>query len=441
MLLPKTDMRSPTQSEAVSVFEKIFVFSVLLLSTGAFMSLAVKRGQGQEGTTGEASMQLVWMGVYLVALVLLLWKCRAALKDLCREYLLVALSLFALSSTVWSDAPGVSLRRGIALVLTCVFGAYLGSRFSLREQLRLCAYVCVVCAVFSFIFGLLGLGNSVEDIPDAWYGIFVHKNVLGRMMVLSVLIFLVCAKTESEKKARHWFAAGLACLLLLLARSATSLAVLAAMLGFLACCRWLRLSKSALIKASIAGMVAFGLGVYWISQNLEQILELFGKDFTLTGRLQLWILSTVMAMQRPWFGHGYNAFWLGPGSASEHILAVVQWDAPHAHNGLLEVWLELGLAGVALFLAGFAVYVWRAIVFFRHDAAAESIWPLCFLTFMFLSNITESDFLARNTIFWILYVAAVVTLGRQGDAQPATASDLVKRSAPPRLAVPRVCEG
>jgi O-antigen ligase len=434
-------MRSQTQFETAGPFERIFAFSVLLLSTGAFMSLTVRRGQGTEDSSGQTQLQLVWTAIYCVTVVLVAWKCRAALKDLCREYLLVALSLFALSSTVWSDDPGVSLRRGVALVLTCVFGAYLGSRFSLREQLRLCAYVGVVCAGFSFIFGLLGLGNPVEDIPNAWYGIFVHKNVLGRMMVLSVLIFAVCARAEPEKKARHWFAAGLACVVLLLARSATSLVVLAAMMGFLVCCPWLRLSKSALMKASIACLATFGLGVYWASQNVEQILALFGKDFTLTGRLQLWILSTVMALQRPWFGHGYNAFWLGPGSASEHILAVVQWDAPHAHNGLLELWLELGLAGVALFLAGFAVYVWRAIVFFRRNAAAESLWPLCFLTFMFLSNLTESDFLARNTIFWILYVAAVVTLGRQGDVHTATASDLAKRSVPPRLAVPRVCEG
>ena len=434
-------MKAETQPEAPGAFEKTFVFFVLLLSTGAFMSLTVARGQGQEGATDNTSMQLAWMSIYFVAVVLLLWKCRAALKESCREYLLVALTVLALGSTVWSDDPGVSLRRGIALVLTCLFGVYLGSRFSLREQLRLAASVCAVCVVSSLIFGILGLGNPVEDIPDAWYGIFVHKNVLGRMMVLSILIFVISAKTESKKGFRYWSAAGLACVLLLLARSATSLAVLAAMVGFLFFCPALRRSRSGLIKASIAGLAAIGIGVYWASQNLEYILGLFGKDLTLTGRLQLWVLSTIMALQTPWLGHGYNAFWLGPGSTSERILAVVQWDAPHAHNGLLELWLELGLVGVVLFLAGFICYVGRAVSFLRRNRSPEAIWPLCFFTFMFLSNLTESDFLSRNTIFWILYVAVVVTLRREGDAPRPAIIDFGRRPAPQGLAVPRICEG
>ena len=415
------------------------MFSVLLLSTGAFMCLTVARGQGQDAASGDTNMQLLWLLIYLVAVALLVWKCRAALKESCREYLLVALAFFALSSTLWSDDPGVSLRRGIALMLTCLFGVYLGSRFTLREQLRLFSYVCGVCVVFSFIFGILGLGNPVEDIPDAWYGVFVHKNVLGRMMVLSILIFVISARAESEKKARYWFAAGLAFVLLLLARSTTSLAVLAAMLGFVISCPALRRSATGLIKAAIAGFAFGAAGFYWASQNLQDILDFFGKDLTLTGRLQLWILSAIMALQRPWLGHGYNAFWLGPASASERILAVVQWDAPHAHNGLLELWLELGLAGVVLFLAGFILYMGRAISYFRQNSAPESIWPLYFLVFMFVSNLTESDFLARNTIFWIVYVAVVTGLRRKG----GTSKQIVAtKSRPPLMpANPRVCEG
>lgn len=431
-------MTTASQSDTAGWFERAFVCSVLLLSTGAFMSLTVTRGQGQDAAAGQANMQLLWMAVYLVALVLLLWKCRAALKESGREYLLVALALLALCSTAWSDDPGVSLRRGVALVLTCLFGVYVGSRFTLREQLRLLACVAGVCVVFSLIFGILGLGNPVEDIPDAWYGIFVHKNLLGRVMVLSIVIFLVSAKAESEKKARLWLGAGLALVLLLLAQSTTSLAVLAAMLVFLVSYPALRRNKSGLIKASIVALAASAIGLYWASQNVEAILELFGKDVTLTGRLQLWILSAIMALQDPWLGHGYNAFWLGPGSPSERILAVVQWDAPHAHNGLLELWLELGLVGVALFLVGFICYVGRAISFLRQNSAPESVWPLCFLVFMFVSNLTESDFLGRNTIFWIVYVAVVTGLRHAEGPMKQTTDTRVGHLL---VANPRSCEG
>jgi exopolysaccharide production protein ExoQ len=431
-------MNAEIQAGSPGLLEKAFVCAVLLLSSGAFMSLTVTRGQGQEAATGESTMQYVWFAIYLVALVLTVWKCRAGLIQASREYLLIALSLFAMGSTAWSDSPSVSLRRGVALLLTCLFGIYIGSRFSLREQLRLLAYVCVICAASSFVFGLLGLGNPVEDIPGAWYGIFVHKNVLGRMMVLSILIFAISAKSESDQKARYWAASAFSVLLLLLSRSATSVAVLGAMLGFLAMSPLLRRSVSGLIKGAIAILAVLGFVAYWITQNLEYMLGLFGKDLTLTGRLQLWVLSTFMALQKPWLGHGYNAFWLGPGSESERILKVVQWDAPHAHNGLLELWLEIGLVGVALFMVGFMSYMGRAIAYFRHDRAPENIWPLCFLVFMFISNLTESDFLARNTIFWIVYVAVVATLGRRHVAAARSVATKPRRVL--ARPAPRVCE-
>jgi O-antigen ligase len=432
-------MNPENHSESAGLPEKAFVYAVLLLSSGAFMSLTISRGQGQEAAAGESAMQYVWFGIYLVALFIVLRKCRAALVQAGREYLLIALGLLAVGSVAWSADPGVSLRRGIALLLTCLFGMYVGTRFSIREQLRLLAYVCLTCAASSFVFGLLGLGNPVEDLPGSWYGIFVHKNVLGRMMVLNILVFVISAKSDSDRKMQYWAASALSLLLLLLSRSVTSVVVLGAMLAFLAASPVLRRDRSGLIKGTIALLAFLGGIAYWVSQNLEYVLGLFGKDLTLTGRLQLWILSTFMALQKPWLGHGYNAFWLGPGSESERILKVVQWDAPHAHNGLLELWLEIGLVGVALFLIGFVAYVGRAIVYFRGNRAPENIWPLCFLVFMFVSNLTESDFLARNTIFWIMYVAVVATLGRGYVASPIP----VFREPRPILpgSAPRVCEG
>jgi O-antigen ligase len=421
------------------LFERAFVFSVLLLSTGAFMSLTVAPGEVQETASGQAGMQVLWMVIYLVALVLLTRHCQTALMEVSKEYLAVGLVLLAVVSTLWSDDPSLTLRRSIALVLTCLFGVYLGSRFSFREQLQLLAGVAAVCVAFSVPFGILGVGHPVEDISDAWYGIFVHKNVLGRMMVLSILIFSITANAESKKRLRYWVGTGLAFTLLLLARSTTSLAVLGAMLGFLACCSVLRRPNASMIKASLAVIVISAVAVHWASQNMEDILALFGKDMTLTGRIQLWLLSVVMALQRPWLGHGYNAFWLGPGSTSERILTVVQWDAPHAHNGLLELWLELGVVGVALFLAGFTAYLVRAISFFRAQRAPENVWPLCFLVFMFVSNLTESDFLGRNTIFWIVYIAVVTGLRRR---EEASERPVLKPAHVPLLrAKPRVCEG
>jgi hypothetical protein len=76
---------------------------------------------------------------------------------------------------------------------------------------------------------------------------------------------------------------------------------------------------------------------------------------------------------------------------------------------------------------------------FRESSAPENVWPLCFLVFMFISNLTESDFLARNTIFWIVYVAIIISL-RSGEE--TSKSRVLKKATPPLMgANPRVCEG
>ena len=99
--------------------------------------------------------------------------------------------------------------------------------------------------------------------------------------------------------------------------------------------------------------------------------------------------------------------------------------------------LEVGLVGVALFMVGFMSYMGRAIAYLPVMTASPRIsgrlgasWSL----HTFISNLTESDFLARNTIFWIVYVAVVATLGRRHVAAARSVATKPRRVlARPRL--------
>jgi O-antigen ligase len=415
-------IRHPTSASA---FEKVFTFFVLLLSTGAFLNLTVTRGGGHDEASGQAGMQMLWMLLYAVAIVLLFRTCRSVLGSLLREYLLVGLVVLAVASTAWSGDPNLSLRRSVALILTCLFGMYFGLRYDLREQLRLLASAVGACVGFSVFFGVFGLGTPSVDLAPAWYGVFSHKNELGRMMVLSILVFVVLLKSRPEKKGLLRLGCGLAFLLLLLSRSTTSAVVLAAMLAFFPISSALRRHLKGVVKAVLVICAMGALGIYWAGDSLWEIPELFGKDITLTGRLQLWILSTVMALRQPWLGYGYNAFWLGPGSPSERLWTVMSWEAPHAHNGLLELWLQLGLLGVCVFLAGFSLYFVRAIGLLRRFEQPEAVWPFLFLVLMVLANLTEAMILSRNNIFWILYTALAVTISRMTPTKERLSSRVV----------------
>lgn len=391
--------------------EKLFVVFVLVLSAGAFQSLWMAPEQAQRAA-GTLLMQVLWTLIYGVTMYLFLRHCKQPLRRLFSAWPLVVLCAFAMASIFWSQAPGLTFRRSVALSLTLLFGVYLVSRFSLKEQLRLLVWTCWVCIIFSFIFGVLGLGTSVDagqGVPG-WYGIFVQKNGLGRMMALSVLTFIFWKRVEPERK---WLAnAGLlgSIALVALSRSMTAVLVLAMLLGLSPYLRWMVRKSTRRMVASAALLAVAGMAtLLYVATHMEQVTGLLGKSATLTGRIQLWILSFVMALRRPWFGYGYNAFWSQNQIDTVRIWRVVGWTAPNAHNGFLEVWLELGSVGLALLLLVFCYYVVCSLKFLRERrGVGAAAWPVIFLVFNLITNLTEVDFLSRNSFFFILFVASAL---------------------------------
>lgn len=121
-------------------------------------------------------------------------------------------------------------------------------------------------------------------------------------------------------------------------------------------------------------------------------------------------MAVVLEMigKKPWLGYGYGVFW-EKSSESSIVLQTVQWDAPNAHNGFLDLWLSLGLLGFLVFIIGFVINLFKAIYLIRRNQTSESIWLLVYLTFMILSNLTESTLLVQNSMEWVLYVAAILS--------------------------------
>jgi exopolysaccharide production protein ExoQ len=389
--------------------EKVFVVFTLLLSTGAFLNLSVG-GPIQSPNTGMVGMQILWTFVYAVVLILCARNSISPIRAAVNVAPLLAVVILALASTAWSQAPMLSARRAIALGLTLLFGVYFATRFELKDQFRLLAITCAICIVLSFAFELLQL-NPDEGIPG-WYGIFYQKNSLGRNMVLSALVFLFWQRLEPEYKWRARLGLILSGGLVVLARSATSLLVLLLLLCLLPYVRW-SLRKNLLWASSgIALLVAMAVpAMVWAATHLEVVAGGLGRDPLFTGRVPLWILSSAAALQRPLLGFGFEAFWLPDQALTQRIWQVLVWRAPHAHNGFLELWLEVGLCGVALFAGGFLYYVAKALRFsYRQRPEPGAAWPLLFLLFILLSNLTESSLLSANSIYFILYVSVASLL-------------------------------
>ncbi len=152
----------------------------------------------------------------------------------------------------------------------------------------------------------------------------------------------------------------------------------------------------------IAVVLLGGGAAQWILGDVQALLDNLGKDVTLTGRTLLWPAVVEMIQERPWLGYGYSAFWLGWEGESATLWFITNQEYDHAHNGVLDLWLDLGFLGVFVFAAAYVLAFGRAVLWARATKTMGGLWPLALLTFMMLYNLTESALLLRNNLIWIL---------------------------------------
>ena len=402
------------RDSAPGYFERAFALVVLFLSTGGLMEiLRTKRGIAlDDQREGDPFIQIIWLVVYGITLLLLVRRARAVSQLLARERLLVLLCTLGTASVLWSVAPDVTLRRTVGLLGTTAFGVYLGSRYTAHELLRLMSWMLAAAAALSLAFVAFAPAYGIDD-EGAWRGIFAHKNFLGHLMALAIVGFLFeLRRRGAVNRLAIVTGFAVACLALLGSRSVAGLVTALVVVVTMPLWPIFRLRRTLAVAAAVFALMAIATAVGWLITSPEQAAAALGKDATLTGRTGLWFLVADAIAYRPWFGYGYGAFWLGPTGESAAIWAALSWQPAEAHNGFLDLGLQLGMVGVVLFLTGFAIAVWRAVGVIRRTDTAYALWPMACLTFIVIANLAETMILVWNSIFWILYVVTCVWLIR-----------------------------
>jgi exopolysaccharide production protein ExoQ len=147
------------------------------------------------------------------------------------------------------------------------------------------------------------------------------------------------------------------------------------------------------------------------------VLHALGRQTNLTGRLAIW-QSVIRMVPNPVLGTGFESFWLG--SRLEQMWRAFPVFHPNeAHNGYIEVYLNLGWIGVVL-IASILINAYRraAAVFYR-EPALGAVMVAYVITAAFYS-ITEAGFRMLDSIwiFLLLAIAASAEPAQDVDEQP-----------------------
>ncbi len=312
-------------------------------------------------------------------------------------------------SVLWSDLPDVAFKRWIRVVgdVAMVLVVLTDPRpaAAVKGLLARTGFVIIPASI------LVDIGRGTVG-REYHFGLTTNKNMFGLIsMVLgigAVWIFLGISRgAERKGRTRRLLAYGSVAAMsiwcLWTSNSTTSATCFLLGSGFIvAARRWSLARKPAVVHLVVASLIVLALYATLLNPNVG-IASAMGKDPTLTGRTDVW--RTVIPMTpSAWFGAGFESFWLG--SRLTKLWNIFVWHPNEAHNGYLEVYLNLGWTGVIL-LAVVMVAGYRKVVRgVRQDVDAGSLC-LAYFVVAVIYNFTEAGFRTFNPMWMFLLLSIV----------------------------------
>jgi exopolysaccharide production protein ExoQ len=352
-----------------------------------------------------------------------------ALLALCAKFpSLLALPVLAIASTAWSQDPLQSFLFATLAFAATIFAFYLTVRLTGPEQLELVMFVGFVVLLSSIALALFApsIGIMQLDGKGAWQGLFNHKNrcAMGMAFLLTAAFFIPASNVI--KQILRWGFIFLSLFLIAMTQSRTGWLIAAMLLLFVAGLKlFTRVSarEKFLITAIVSVIVIVGL--FFVGENYGTLARSLGKDPTLTGRLVIWKAVLSPIFKRPLLGFGYSAFWLGSkGESVNVVLATGFRNLANAENGILQLWLELGFVGVAIFLYTLFQACRNALTCLRFDAPSYVKWYSAIIFLEILALVDGGKFMFPNSLDWILYVIACLGLALRAEKLRANAGHI-----------------
>lgn len=420
--------------------EIAFLIFAMIGQQGAFSGILWALQGRETDSIGDASdpVNVFFVVVTLVGMSVLFYLRPHLLGKMTRLSPLILLAcLYALASSLWSEAKLLALKRAGVHVCTVLVALYLPARLGFDGAVRLVAKSIAVCAVLSFITGLalprVGVMHTFGSY-GRWRGIYAHKNPMAQAMGIGVMLQYYLALT-SRARIRAGLIAALEVLLVVLANSATVFGIIVIATGCYGL--FILATRGGPLRPLVVMVLAPAAALFAILIMFEPNLfhAISGRDATLTGRTQLWSWAWQVTQDEPLFGHGFQEFWNSGDPIVGQIWAAIGWQAPNAHNGFLEVALEMGALGVLLVALILLEALVRILGLFRIPASINQMGAsLIILAGVIIQSGTEAVLFRQEDIDWFMVVlisfAAATTVRVLETPRHLRAVNIVERARP-----------
>ena len=375
-------------------------------------------GQQLEGNPLDRVIFATLIGIGVIAL---LFRATQVTSLLRKNWLLVLYFSYCLLSLLWSDFPAVGFKRWIKaigdLVMVSIVVTDAQPIAALKRLITRTGFILLPASVLMIkYYGDLGRAYDTWSGEPTNCGVTTNKNMLGVLtFVLTLGAVWVVLRTIRDKnqpdRKRHLVAQGVllafGVALLTMAHSATSgiCFSLGALLIVATSLDRFR-KKPRTIHALVLTILIVGGFVVLVGN--EAVAHAVGRQTDLTGRTEIW--QTVIPMvPNAIVGAGFDSFWLGPRLERMWLLYPSLY-LNEAHNGYIEVYLNLGIVGVFLIVLLLLSGYRNAVRSFPlQETFGVSSLLLAYVFTAAFYDITEAGFREMDVIWTFLVLAIVAT--------------------------------
>lgn len=360
----------------------------------------------------------------LVALMAVVLFARRAELD--RELPPISLLVFAAwagISILWSEYQWVTL-GGTAYLLAYAFvGVFIAlTRDTIQivrawgDVLRIVLGVSLALEVFSGILidapiPFLSIQGRIAELGPI-SGVLHTRNQLGLLALVGAVSFATELRTRSVRPLVGVLSLIGAGLCIALTRSpvviGTAVVVLAAA-AVLYGIRRVRPDRRQAWQFGILGGAVALIVVGWLARG--PIVHAFNAEGALTYRLNLWQQIVALLPGNTIEGWGWAGRWQTDVPPFLALTTNGTRPASSALNAFLDVWFQLGLIGLVIFVGMLGLAFTRSWLLAGRRRSVIYAWPALVLVALLLVSLAESSILAE--FGWLTFVVCCVTASRE----------------------------
>lgn len=361
--------------------------------------------------TSNPFSQIVFSFLYILSFISLLSKRHLIIPFIKSDKFLFLFLLWTFLSVFWSADLFVSFKRwlqifgGVLILLSALMHFE-----SAEEALTSIKTILIIYIVLSY-FSILFISGAIQWEFPAWRGLAPHKNMLGQVSLISLIIWSYYLGRSKPRErpliSVFWI---LSLILLIGSKSFTSLLtgfILTVLIGIFS---FEKLILRKLIGKAYSFLFIFSfllsavLIFYLTSDYLSSIFGFFGKDLTLTGRIDLWARIFEDTKKHLIWGSGFGGYWVVGGPFMDTLFDEFIWLPNQAHLGYLDILNETGMIG-------FSIFILMAIFFFLDLAkVGKAHFSKWFVITALVLNISESTLFRTNVLTGVFFIFSYLAL-------------------------------